>query len=72
MEKKASTEDCDFRDAFERLERVVQTCCSEGPEQSIAIELRTFLALSRTAEGLVRSLENAILQPESGSIANQL
>jgi hypothetical protein len=72
MEEKAATEDCDFRDAFERLEKVVRTCCSEGPQQSIAIELRAFLALSRTAESLVRSLENAILQPELGSIANQL
>jgi multidrug resistance protein MdtO len=72
MEEKASTEDRDFKDAFERLEKVVRTCCSEGAQQSIAIELRAFLALSRTAESLVRSLENAILQPELGSIANQL
>jgi len=72
MEEKASTEDCDFRDAFERLEKVVRTCCSEGPQQSIAIELRAFLAVSRTAESLVRSLENAILPPELGSNPNQL
>jgi multidrug resistance protein MdtO len=72
MEEKAPTEDQDFRDAFERLEKVVRTCCSEGPQQSIAIELKAFLALSRTAESLVRSLDNEILPSKLGSDANQL
>jgi multidrug resistance protein MdtO len=72
MEGQTPAEDRDFKDAFERLEKVVRTCCSEGAQQSIAIELRAFLALSRTAESLVRSLENAILPPELGSNANQL
>jgi multidrug resistance protein MdtO len=60
MEGKVPTEDQGFEDTLERLEKVVQTCCSEGSDQSIAFELKTFLALSRTAEGLVRSLENEI------------
>jgi multidrug resistance protein MdtO len=60
MERKAPTEDHDFKDAFERLERVVRTCCSQGLQQSIASELKTFLALSRTAQGLVMCLSNEI------------
>jgi multidrug resistance protein MdtO len=72
MEEKAPTENHKLKDAFERLEESVRTCCSEGSQQSIAIELKTFLALSRTAEGLAMSLENEILPPRLGSSANQL
>jgi multidrug resistance protein MdtO len=60
MERKAPMEDHDFKDAFERLERVVRTCCLQGLQQSIANELKTFLALSRAAQGLVMCLSNEI------------
>jgi hypothetical protein len=72
MEEKAQTEDHELKDALERLEESVRTCCSEGPQQSMAIGLKTFLALSRTAEGLVMSLENEMLPPRLGSNANQM
>jgi hypothetical protein len=71
MEEKAPTEDLDFKDVFERLEKTAWTCCSERPQQSIATELKTFLALSRTAESLVMSLQNEILLANLGSSANQ-
>ncbi|HTF65269.1 MAG TPA: FUSC family protein, partial [Edaphobacter sp.] len=50
MEGQTPAEDHDFKDAFERLEKAVRNCCSEGPQRSMAIELKTFLALSRTAK----------------------
>jgi hypothetical protein len=58
MEGLTPAEDHDFKGAFERLEKAVRTCCSEEPQRSMTIELQTFLALSRTAESLVMSLEN--------------
>jgi multidrug resistance protein MdtO len=60
MEQKVPTETHDFEDAFERLESAVRACCTEGPHQSIAIDLKTFLALSRTAESVVMSLANEV------------
>jgi multidrug resistance protein MdtO len=66
MEGQTPAEDHDFKDAFERLEKAVRTCCSEGPQRSMAIELKTFLALSRTAESLVMSLDNEILPRKIG------
>jgi multidrug resistance protein MdtO len=60
MEGQKPAEDHDFKDAFERLEKAVRNCCSEGPQRSRAIELQTFLALSRTAKSLVVSLANEI------------
>ena len=64
VEGQAPAEDHDFKDAFERLEKAVRNCCSEGPQRSMAIELKTFLALSRTAKSLVMSLDNEILPPK--------
>jgi multidrug resistance protein MdtO len=72
LEDRAPKEGHDSTDAFERLEEAVRTCCPEWPQQSIAIELKTFLALSRTADGLVMSLENEILPTKSGSNASQM
>jgi multidrug resistance protein MdtO len=69
MEGMEPTEDRDLKDAFNRLEQAVLACCSEGPQQSMAIELKTFLALSRTAETLVLSLENEIAPAQLGSNA---
>jgi multidrug resistance protein MdtO len=66
MEGQTPAEDHDFKYAFERLEKAVRICCSEGPQRSVATELKTFLALSRTAESLVMSLDNEILPPKIG------
>lgn len=60
LEDKAPKEYPEAEDAFARLEEMAQTCGSEEPRQSSAIELETFLSLSRTAEGLVTSLTNEI------------
>ena len=65
LEDKASPEDRDFKDAFEQLEAAVRSCCSEGSEQLLASELKTFLALLRTIEDLVKSLKTEILPPKS-------
>jgi len=65
MEGQTPAEDHDFKDAVEHLEKAVRTSCSEGLQRSI--ELKTFLALSRTAESLVMSLDNEILPPKLGS-----
>lgn len=72
MEAKAPTEDREFTDAFERLANAVRTDCSEASHQSIAIELKTFLALSHTAESLVVSLEKEVSPLKLRSSANQL
>jgi multidrug resistance protein MdtO len=72
MEEKAPREDHELKNAFERLVESVRTCCLEGSQQSMAIELKTFLALSRTAEGLVMSLENELLPPKVGCNASQM
>jgi hypothetical protein len=63
MEGQTPAEDHGFKDAFERLEKAVRTCYSEGLHRSTAIELKTSLAISRTAESLVMSLDNEILPP---------
>jgi len=64
MEGQTPAEDHDFKDAFDRLEKAVRNCCSEGPQRSRAIELQTFLALSRTTKSLIMSLDNEILPPK--------
>jgi multidrug resistance protein MdtO len=71
MEGQTRAEDHDLTDAFERLEKEVRTCSSEGLQRSTAIGLKTFLALSRTAETLVMSLDKEILSPRLGGNANQ-
>jgi hypothetical protein len=60
MEREGPMEDLDLKDAFDRLEKAVLACCSEGTRQSTAVELKTLLALSRTAESLLLSLEDKI------------
>jgi hypothetical protein len=60
MEREEPMEDLDLKDAFDRLEKAVLACRFEGTRQSTAIELKTLLALSRTAESLLLSLEDKI------------
>jgi multidrug resistance protein MdtO len=69
IEGQTVTEQHDFEDASARLERTIMTCCLNGSQRSIPIELKTFLALSRSIESLVFSLENEILLPKSEQIA---
>jgi multidrug resistance protein MdtO len=71
MEGQTPAENHDFTDGFERLEKSVRNCCSEELQRSMAIELKTFLALSRTAESLAMSLDNEILPPKLVSNATQ-
>jgi multidrug resistance protein MdtO len=49
-----------FDDSFERLEQTIQTCCSEAPQGLLTAELQTFLALSRSAESVMSSLDKEI------------
>ena len=60
LENSAPPEDHDSKSAFQRFESTVRACCMEGLHQPIAIELETFLSLSRAAEGLVIALANEI------------
>jgi multidrug resistance protein MdtO len=69
MEGQTPTAHHDFTDAFKHLERTIVTCCITGPQRSIPTGLKTFLALSRSTEGLVLSLEKEILLPTRGSTA---
>jgi multidrug resistance protein MdtO len=71
MEGQTPAGDHGFTDAFERLEKSVRSCCSEELQRSMAIELKTFLALSRTAESLIMSLDNEILPPKLVSNATR-
>jgi multidrug resistance protein MdtO len=71
MEGQTPAGDHGFTDTFERLEKSVRNCCSEELQRSMAVELKTFLALSRTAERLVMSLDNEILPPKLVSNATQ-
>ena len=60
MEEKAPAEDNDLGDAFERLKTAVLISSPEAPQHAIAVELKTFLDLSRTASDLVISLAKEI------------
>jgi multidrug resistance protein MdtO len=60
MEERAAKEDHDYKDEFEHLEKVLDSYCTEASHQSIAIEMKTFLALSHTAKSLVMSLAQEI------------
>jgi multidrug resistance protein MdtO len=60
MEGKAAEGNGSFEDSFERLEQTVQTCCSEGPQGLPTEGLRTFLALCRSNENVIASLDKEI------------
>ena len=49
-----------FGFSLEALEDVVNQCCAEQPPEQLAPQLRTFLPLSRRADGLIRSLDREI------------
>jgi multidrug resistance protein MdtO len=60
LEGRASQEKETFEDPFERLERTIRSCCSEGPRKVPTAELQTFLALCRSAESLTISVNKEI------------
>ena len=60
MEERAPKEGHDYKNEFEHLEKVIDSYCPGASHQSIAIEMKTFLALSHTAKSLVMSLAQEI------------
>jgi multidrug resistance protein MdtO len=60
MEARAPERKDNVERSFERLERTVRTCCSEGPQTGLTAALQTFLALSRSIESLSTSLSKEI------------
>jgi multidrug resistance protein MdtO len=49
-----------FEDSFEQLQQTVRSCRSEGPQESLTVQLQTFLTLSRNSESLTMSLSKEI------------
>lgn len=43
--------------SYEALEKAARECCSDQPADAFGAQMKSFLALSARAEGLVRSLE---------------
>jgi hypothetical protein len=60
MENGASEERVHFEGSFERLKEAAETCCANGPDQLLSVNLQTFLALSRNIENITTSLEKEI------------
>jgi multidrug resistance protein MdtO len=60
LEGKTSQGKVDFEDAFEDLERTVQSYCCEGPQGLLAPALLAFLALSRRITDLTISVALAV------------
>ncbi|MGB9436031.1 MAG: FUSC family protein [Candidatus Acidiferrum sp.] len=56
LEGKASRGNGNSKHSFEQLEQKIHTCCSQGPPQSLTVQVQTFLALSRNVESLAMSL----------------
>jgi multidrug resistance protein MdtO len=64
MEGEAPKEGHDYADEFEQLEKVLRGYCTEASYQSIATEMKTFLALSYTSKKLVMSLAQKFDEPK--------
>jgi multidrug resistance protein MdtO len=60
MEGEAPKEGHDYTDEIEQLEKVLRGYRTEASNQSIATEMKTFLALSYTSKNLVMSLAQEI------------
>jgi multidrug resistance protein MdtO len=65
LEGKTSQEKDKFEDSVERLDRTIQTCCSE----ELATQCKAFLPLSRRIESLTISLEKEISRMRLGHIS---
>jgi multidrug resistance protein MdtO len=57
-EGKASERTDDLEDAFDGLEKTARSCYSEGPQGLLGPDLQTFLALSRSIENVMLSLDD--------------
>jgi multidrug resistance protein MdtO len=60
MEGKASEGRDNLEDSLGRLEQTIRACSSEEPQQLPSEELQTFLALSRSIESVMMSLDKEI------------
>jgi hypothetical protein len=60
MAGKVSERKDNLEHSFERLEQTIRSCCSEGPQELLAAKLQTFLALSRSSESVIMSLDKEI------------
>jgi multidrug resistance protein MdtO len=57
LESKASARKDGLEGSFEGLEKTVRSCCSKAPQELLAPELQTFLALSHSIENVTLSLD---------------
>jgi len=53
---KMSDENGNFEDSFEQLQETIRTCCSQGPQKSLTVQVQTLLALARNEKCLTKSL----------------
>jgi multidrug resistance protein MdtO len=60
MAGKVSERKDNLEHSFERLEQTIRSCCSEGPQELLTAKLQTFLALSRSSESVIMSLDKEI------------
>jgi hypothetical protein len=60
LEGKAAGEKNNFEDSFRQVQEAVRTCCSEGPQKSLAAEVQTLLTLSQNIASLTMSLSKEI------------
>jgi multidrug resistance protein MdtO len=60
MDGKASERRDNLERSFEHLEQTIRSCWSEGPQGLPTAELQTFLALSRSIESVIISLDKEI------------
>ena len=61
LEGKVAPQPQSIAPAIGRLEQAVQQCCPAEPPQHLAVQLRTFLPLSRRVHELLRSVADEIL-----------
>jgi len=60
FEGRRSTKKAEFENSFKRLERNIQTCCSEASSQQVTAQLQTFQSLCLRIGSLTMSLANEI------------
>jgi multidrug resistance protein MdtO len=60
MENGASEARVNFEGSFQSLKHTVATCCANGSDQLLSVNLQTFLALSHSVEKITTSLQKEI------------
>jgi len=60
MENGASEARVNFEGSFQSLKHTVATCCANGSDQLLSVNLQTFLALSHSVEKIATSLQKEI------------